>query len=658
MLTTFGLDQAPGIIPGDFGFFNNPACTTLAGLGGLDSIGGTLALLGNTRLADLSALSGLQVIQGDLQLLDMDSLPGLKGLEGISVIGGQLTIQSNAVLASLDSLQYLQTDQLDRVTITGNPLLAVCELEWLCNYLADNPSRVSVGSNASGCNSIAELQSACGPDYRNLGVNGDTALIPVFPGQISQRTFFLFPTDGFGTLRIDSVSLVDTAGVFSLAAFSASLPYEITGPPLELTVEFVPPQEGAYAATVRIYYNRQSESPNVLHLWGTTADSVSCAPPGNYFNSQDNIDRFYLNYPGCVVLNGSYTIDHSGGPGGEIVSLAGMAQVRKVTGNLQIFNNPLLPGLGGLHNLDTVGGGLVLVANPLLEDLQGLDRLMRIGSGINIIDNERLADLSDLQQVNDFSGPLVIQFNDSLTSLSGLENIPPSDIAFLDLRSSGQLSDCSLSNICTYLSDPGNPANIVDNAGGCATRIEITAACDYCPAANLLIDTLIDQTVVYQAADSLVASSVLDTGISVTYRAGSVVQLLPGFEAPAGVDFRAAIQSCGLDLGPAGSSAAPSPPVDRVASAGLPARPGEDLQVAPNPFRSETTLQVQLPEAGPVTLEVFDRNGRLVQTLALQTIFSAGRHTFLVRAEDLPSGIYIARLLTAQGVYGRKLVKQ
>lgn len=76
-----------------------------------------------------------------------------------------------------------------------------------------------------------------------------------------------------------------------------------------------------------------------------------------------------------------------------------------------------------------------------------------------------------------------------------------------------------------------------------------------------------------------------------------------------------------------------------------PLRPSEfRLRPAyPNPFNPETTLSFELPEAGVVTLEVYDVLGRRVQTLANEP-FAAGTHAVTLNATSLSSGLYMIRM--------------
>ncbi|MDD5719299.1 MAG: FlgD immunoglobulin-like domain containing protein [Candidatus Krumholzibacteria bacterium] len=75
--------------------------------------------------------------------------------------------------------------------------------------------------------------------------------------------------------------------------------------------------------------------------------------------------------------------------------------------------------------------------------------------------------------------------------------------------------------------------------------------------------------------------------------------------------------------------------------------------VTPNPFNSRTTIWLDLPQNGTVTLAVYDYRGRLVHTLWSGPM-DAGRHPVGWDGMDdrgcpVASGIYLVRLMTAAG---------
>ena len=80
---------------------------------------------------------------------------------------------------------------------------------------------------------------------------------------------------------------------------------------------------------------------------------------------------------------------------------------------------------------------------------------------------------------------------------------------------------------------------------------------------------------------------------------------------------------------------------------------------APNPFNSETVLSYFLLEPGPARLEVFSMIGQRVAVLR-QGHQQAGYHRLRWNGRDdvgrpLASGIYLYRLMTAEGILTRKL---
>jgi hypothetical protein len=71
------------------------------------------------------------------------------------------------------------------------------------------------------------------------------------------------------------------------------------------------------------------------------------------------------------------------------------------------------------------------------------------------------------------------------------------------------------------------------------------------------------------------------------------------------------------------------------------------LTVYPNPFNSATRISYSLERDGLVLLEVYDLTGRLTDRRFFNRQ-SAGDHTIVWNAADLPSGLYFARVQAAE----------
>jgi len=125
-----------------------------------------------------------------------------------------------------------------------------------------------------------------------------------------------------------------------------------------------------------------------------------CLPNGITFSTQEMIDTFQANYPGCTEIEGNVTIQGAG-----ITNLNGLNVMMSIGGKLEIRSNSSLTSLAGLEGLSSVGGNLFLFNNPLITSLTGLNNLTTIG------------------------GYLWIKTNESLTTLAGLESLTSIDNA-------------------------------------------------------------------------------------------------------------------------------------------------------------------------------------------------------------------------------------
>ena len=74
----------------------------------------------------------------------------------------------------------------------------------------------------------------------------------------------------------------------------------------------------------------------------------------------------------------------------------------------------------------------------------------------------------------------------------------------------------------------------------------------------------------------------------------------------------------------------------------------------PNPFNPVTNLDISVTEESFVTVKIYDIRGYGVNTL-LSANLERGTHTVSWNASDFPSGLYIVRAETSNGIQSQKI---
>jgi hypothetical protein len=203
--------------------------TNFYGLSVLTSVVGSLTIGGNSSLTSLAGLDNLDSIGGALRLgshgemsWGNPSLTTLMGLNSLTSIGGELQIESNYALTSLTGLDNLDADSFYPLSICYNNSLSTCAVQCICDYLAGHSAFIH--DNATGCNSVEEVDTACvhllSGDAHNL------------------TTFSLYPNPASTTITIEttakgSLSIHNTSG-------QQLLQQDITGPATTIDVGNLP----------------------------------------------------------------------------------------------------------------------------------------------------------------------------------------------------------------------------------------------------------------------------------------------------------------------------------------------------------------------------------------------------------------------------------
>jgi hypothetical protein len=104
----------------------------------------------------------------------------------------------------------------------------------------------------------------------------------------------------------------------------------------------------------------------------------------------------------------------------------------------------------------------------------------------------------------------------------------------------------------------------------------------------------------------------------------------------------------------------PISPLVRTGTGDAPASSAKlalSVTIAPNPLRDHGRAEFTLPQAGRVSLAVYDISGRRMLSIADDREFTAGAHSLpLARGVALPAGVYLVRLQTAAGAAVHRVV--
>ena len=99
-------------------------------------------------------------------------------MSNLTSIGGSIIISNNNKLSSLDGLDKIEDGTITNLVISDNELLSTCDVTSVCNYLSDMTSVVDIRNNSIGCNSSAEVVTACTYGISGQSFSSEFIIIP------------------------------------------------------------------------------------------------------------------------------------------------------------------------------------------------------------------------------------------------------------------------------------------------------------------------------------------------------------------------------------------------------------------------------------------------------------------------------------------------
>ncbi len=156
----------------------NPNLVNLTGLDNVAYIGGNSGISYSDALINLTGLESLTSIGGNLSINTCSSLTSLASLMNLTSIGGNLSIGLNASLITLVGLDNIAGSSIVNLSISDNILLSTCEVKSVCDYMVSPGGSISIHSNAVGCNSQLEVETACGVGIHDINSERKISIYP------------------------------------------------------------------------------------------------------------------------------------------------------------------------------------------------------------------------------------------------------------------------------------------------------------------------------------------------------------------------------------------------------------------------------------------------------------------------------------------------
>jgi hypothetical protein len=83
-----------------------------------------------------------------------------------------------------------------------------------------------------------------------------------------------------------------------------------------------------------------------------------------------------------------------------------------------------------------------------------------------------------------------------------------------------------------------------------------------------------------------------------------------------------------------------------------------ELKIYPNPSINNSTIEYYLPQPSEVLISIYDLKGNEITKLNNRNIHESGNYKITLELNNYPSGVYIIKMRTNQGIISNPLIKQ
>ena len=174
------------------------SCPNITNVLGLSNMQGELEILliqNNSLITNFTGLEGITGIKQELRIINNNSLQSFSGIENVqnsnvTVPSLLALITNNPQLTDISSISNIEINSLSFILLENNPLLATCSNTLICNAI--DLGNIGLNSNASGCNTIPEVEKEC---VLNSSQNNLLEEVVIYPNPVTNTLILNYPNE-------------------------------------------------------------------------------------------------------------------------------------------------------------------------------------------------------------------------------------------------------------------------------------------------------------------------------------------------------------------------------------------------------------------------------------------------------------------------------
>ena len=498
-------------VEGDVAFWEN-APRNFSGFDNIAYIGGNMHFLyGDGQLLHSGSFPRLDTLQKGVSVAYLGDITSLAAFSNMSCLGGvgitacknmrkldvflpanfegYLTFARNEFLEDISSIEGSDI-ALTSLNIINNPQLSVCDYEPICDFLI-NEGDANIENNGSLCNSAEELLLLCldtPPDcpqgdlfiYKQSHINEFKERFPNCT-QINGNLIIdddhdnVYPfTDVQSVFNLDGLSNIKRVeGDFEFKSLTIWQQFSFNKPDMP-NLEYIQGRFSLPYGIDSLLLLDKVKHVNALIIGNTEyiahMDSLDVDSLDELIFSNNNLDSLPFS---CNIKRVNHDLKISDK---NLKNLHALRELNFIGGDLKLEEIPNLISLAGLENLRIINGSLLILNNENLKSIENLSSLEEITNDLFFNINRSLLNLNGLESLRVVDGEFEIRSCSVLDDISALSQLDVSKVDFLKLRYCSSLSACAIVSICNYLNLEGDYA-IVANSEGCDSAEEIKQAC-------------------------------------------------------------------------------------------------------------------------------------------------------------------------------------